>query len=180
MKHLILFLLFVFNINIADCQNIQNPKNKYEIIKRPQTAIVNPNLKLKKHSRKQIDDIKFTKELASTLSEDLYSKTDKIIITEQIATLNRKDTLNYVVYDFVLKKEVSTDEAVKTLNFGIKPINSYEMPIICISFLNEDKITFISKGLYKSDFIKDEEFITTIKANTEARLNAAIKNQPRR
>jgi hypothetical protein len=163
---------------MVSCQNIQNNETDYIVIKRRNAGIVNPNGNIKKYSKKQIQDLEFCNELASTLSKDLLRKIDKIIICEETATIKKKDTITYVVYDFILKKEVNIEQLKNSLNFGIKPIDTYEMPIICTSFWNDDKISFVSRGYYQSDFIKKEEFINTIKSDTELRINNSKINKP--
>lgn len=173
MKYTILFFLFTTNVTI--CQNIQNDKADYRVLKRKNIEIVSPNSNTKKYSKTQIKDLEFCKELASTLSKDLLQKTDKIIIIEEIASFKKKDSVDYVVYDFILKKKTTIEEIKNNLNFGIKDIGLYKTPVICNTFSNEDKITCICRRLYKSEFIVEEEFINTIKAATEDRVKVASK-----
>ena len=174
MKNTILFSLLAINITIG--QNIQNDKHDYSVEKRKNTGIVNLNNNTKKYSKTQIKDLEFCKELASTLSKDLLQKTDKIIISEETASFKKKDSVGYVVYDFILKKKTKIEDIKNNLNFGIKDIGLYKIPVICNTFSNIDRITCICRGLYKSDFIMEEEFVNTIKATTEDRIKAVLKN----
>jgi hypothetical protein len=169
-------LLFLFALNVASCQNIPKDTTDYVVIGRSDAGSVNTDDNLKKYSKKESEDLRFSKELASKISKDLFSKIDTILICKESATVKKKDTISYIVYDFILKKEVSINELKNSLIFGIKRIGIYKWPVICTTFLNGDKISCVCKSVFECDFIKDDEFINTIKADTELRLKAASKN----
>ncbi|GAA4759487.1 MULTISPECIES: hypothetical protein [Flavobacterium] len=160
--------LFLLIINSASCQDIKKTNDNYIVIDR-QTNVISTDIK-KTKSKTQKEDLHFSKELASKISENLFEKIDKIVISNENRLSPKKDTLNYFIYDFILKDVADIKKTETESIFGLKHIGIYEMPITCNTFLNGDKISCVCRRLYKSDFLKDEEFINTIKADTDTRL----------
>ena len=174
MKHTI--LLFLFAINFASCQNINDNAKSFEIIKNNESWAINTNDQQKKYSKKEAEDWRFSKELASKISKDLLKKIDQVVITKETAAVKKKDTINYIIYDFIPKKEFNIESSKDTLNFGKNFINLYKWPITCNSFQNQNRITCVCKIGITPEFLTEESFIEYIQSKTEYRLQNSIKN----
>ncbi|GAA4759492.1 MULTISPECIES: hypothetical protein [Flavobacterium] len=87
--------------------------------------------------------------------------------------LKKKDTINYVVYDYILKKEIDINQLKNKLTLGIKDISGYKAPTTCNTFLNGDKITCICRFNLEPGYLSDEEFINTVKESTKIRIKSA-------
>lgn len=176
MKFFIIILFFI--IPTANGQENKNYEtdSDYEVIYRSGAEIFNSNKKLKKYSKREVEDLRFSKELASIISKELFSKIDKITICKETSIVQKKDTITYFVYDFTPKQNLKIDQLKNNLSLGIKHIGLYEWPITCVAFLNDDKITCACKRIFISDFTATEDFINNIKANTITRTNSIYKN----
>lgn len=161
-------LLFLFIVNFANCQTDTN----YEIIKKTDSGSIKKNKSLKKLSRSEHYNLRFSKSVATTLSKDFFEKVDKINFTYETATFKKKDTINYVIYDFIVKKEVDINRLKNNISLGMKDIDGYQAPATCIAFFNINKITCVCRNTLDKEYLNDEEFINTIKADTELRLKA--------
>lgn len=165
MKAIIIFL-FTISFNFVSCQT----NTDYEIIKNSDSGCIKNHGNQKKYSKLEQHKIHFAKSVASTLSKDFFSKVDIVNFTYETVIIKKKDTIHYVIYDFMLKKDVEINQLKDSLNFGIKSIDGYKAPTNCVLFLNDDKICCICKDELKSEIFKDETFINKIKADTEIRL----------
>jgi hypothetical protein len=173
LKHTI-FLLF-FAINLASCQNVQDNAKNFEIIKDSNSWAINTNDDPKKHSKKEAEDLRFSKELASNISKDVFKKIDKVVITKETAAIKKKDTINYIVYDFMPKKEFNIESSKNSLSFGKYFIGLYKWPITCNTFQNENRITCVCKIGMTPELLTEESFISYIKSKTEYRLQNSLK-----
>lgn len=167
MKPTITFLFFLF-ITCANCQVNTN----YEVLNRVDSGNIKTNKPLKKYTKPEQYNLRFSKSVASTLSRDFFEKVEKISYTHESASFKKKDTINYVVYDYLLKKDVNINELKSNINLGIKSISGYKAPTTCITFLNQDKITCACRFSLEESFLKDEDFVNSIKENTEKRLKS--------
>lgn len=160
--------LFLLIINSVSCQNIKKTNDNYIFIDR-QTIVISTDIKQAK-SKTQKEDLHFSKELASKISKNLFEKIDKIVISNENRLFQKKDTLNYFIYDFILK-DVADIKKIETESiFGLKHIGIYEIPITCNTFLNGDKISCVCRNSFEPDYIKDGEFINAIKEDTGNRV----------
>lgn len=167
MKPTITFIFLLFFI-CANCQVASN----YEVLIRADSGNINISKPSKKHTKLEQYNLRFSKSVASTLSRDFFEKVEKVNYTHESTSFKKKDTLNYVVYDYLLKKEVDLEDLKSKINLGIKNISGYKAPTTCITFLNEDKITCVCRFSLEESFLKDEDFINSIKENTEKRLKS--------
>lgn len=165
MKAIIIFLFTIF-FNFVSCQT----NTDYEIIKSRDSGSIKNHGNQKKYSKLEQHNIQFAKSVASTLSKDFFSKVDIINFSYETAIVKKNDTIHYIIYDFILKKDIEITQLKDNLNFGIKSIDGYKAPTICTLFLNEDKICCVCKDELGSELFKDETFINKIKADTEIRL----------
>lgn len=173
MKHTI--LLFLFAINFASCQNTNDNTKSFEIIKNSESWAINTNDDQEKYSKKEAEDLRFSKELASKISKDLFKKTDRVVITKETAAVKKKDTINYIVYDFIPKKEFNIESSKDSLSFGKNFIGLYKWPITCNSFQNQNRITCVCKIGITPELLTEESFIDYIKSKTEYRQQNSLK-----
>ncbi|WP_136667809.1 hypothetical protein [Flavobacterium sp. H122] len=166
-------VIFFFITPVANCQ-ANGTDFAFEVISRSVTEILNTNEKLKKHSKKEVEDLRFSKELASKINTTLYGKTKSILISKETATNKKNDTINYIVYDFILIKGTDIKELQEKSNFGIKRISLYKWPISCSSFFNLDKITCVCENSFTSKVLQDDNFTKSIIESTELRLKTLV------
>lgn len=163
-----LFLISL-TINTLSCQE-SNYKNDYNVIKRKTTEVNLETNKVK--SKIEKEDVRFIKEIASKINPILFDNIKNVVISDEVTTYKTKDTITYIVYDFILKKDANPKEIDQNSLFGIKRINLYETPISCSTFFNQEKITCICQNKFNSELLSNEDFINSIKENTEKRLKS--------
>lgn len=161
------FFLFSLTINTLSCQE-NNYKNEYTVIKRKTSEVDTETNKIKSKTEKE--DIRFVKEIASKINASLFSDTKKVIISEEVTTYKTKDTITYVVYDIILKKDVDLKKLDENSIFGIKRISLYETPVTCTTFFNQEKITCVCENKFNSELLSKDDFIKVIKENTSERV----------
>lgn len=159
-------LIFFFFLN---CVNSQVSTN-YKVLLRTDSGNINISKPSKKLSKTEQYNLRFSKSVASTLSSDFFGKVEKISYNHESTLFKKNDTINYVVYDYILKKDVDINELKSKLNLGIKQISGYKAPTTCITFLNKDKISCVCRFSLEESFLKDEDFINSIKETTQKRL----------
>lgn len=167
-----IFFLFYLTINTLSCQET-NHKSEYKVIKRKSNEVSLETNKIKSKTEKE--DIRFIKEITSKINPRLFDNIKKVVISDEVTIHKVKDTITYIVYDFIIKKNTNLKEIEQTSLFGIKRISLYETPVICRSFFNQEKVTCVCRNSFEPEYIKDERFINTIKEDTENRINKKSK-----
>ncbi|MES2590328.1 MAG: hypothetical protein V4608_00495 [Bacteroidota bacterium] len=118
------------------------------------------------------EDFLFSKKLLFSLDTSLTSLKYNITISDESVGSIKKDTFNITVYDFILTKKNSLIKKAFTNSDVIeKRISTYEMPVSCVSFLNNDNLCSVCKrGLSIDTTLKSKKFINYIKNNSANRL----------
>ncbi len=165
MKLIATYILLLF-FNYSNSQTSTN----YEVLNRTDSGKIKTNKSLKKCSRSELYHLRFSKSVATTISKDFFKNIDEIKHTYETSSFKKKDTINYVVYDYILKKGIDINQLKSKLNLGIKDISGYKAPTTCNTFLNDDKITCVCRFNLEPGYLSDEDFINLLKEDTEKRI----------